>query len=125
MQNIIFLIIGVAIGFFIKGRMIKTPTLKSPDELADMRVEAKEAFKERLDERKKKILDFMATEAKHQKELQNCSVADTKPGITSADIEKLLDVKEDTARKYLNELEQEGLIEQIGTTGKGVYYKLK
>ena len=125
MENILFLIIGVAIGFFIKGKTTKTLAVKSTAEMADMRVEAKEAFKERLDERKKKILDFMAKEAKHQKELQNCSVADTKPGITSADTEKLLDVKEDTARKYLNELEREGLIEQIGTTGKGVYYKLK
>jgi Fic family protein len=125
MENILFLIIGVAIGFYVKGKTTKTLTLKSSDELADMRQESTDALKERTEERKNKILDFMSTEAKHQKELQNCSVADTKPGITSADIENLLGVKDDTARKYLNELEQEGQIEQVGTTGKGVYYKLK
>jgi Fic family protein len=125
MENILFLIIGVAIGFYVKGKTTKTLTLKSSAELADMREESTEALKERTEERKKKILDFMSAEARHQKELQNCSVADTKQGITSADIEKLLDVGDDTARKYLNELEQEGRIEQVGTTGKGVYYKLK
>jgi Fic family protein len=125
MENILFLIIGVAIGFYIKGRTTKTLTLKSTDELADMRHESTDALRERTEERKKKILDFMSTEARHQKELQNCSVADAKQGVTSTDIENLLDVGDDTARKYLNELEQEGRIEQVGTTGKGVYYKLK
>ena len=50
MQNILFLIIGVAIGFFIKGKTTKTLAVKSTAEMADMRVEAKEAFKERLDD---------------------------------------------------------------------------
>ncbi len=125
MQNILYLILGIAIGFYIKGRTQKTLALKSPDELNDMRHEAKKALQERIDMRKKKILDFMTNEARHQKELGLCSVIDVKKGIVSLDVEKLLNVSGDTARKYLNELEEENLIEQIGNSGKGVYYKLK
>jgi len=125
MQNILFLIVGVAIGFFIKGRTTKTLIQKSPAELDDMRLEAKEAVKERTDERKKKILDFMADDAQHEKDLGACSVVDIKEGVTCADIEKLLDVKGNTARRYLDGLEEEGLIEQIGSTGQGVHYVLK
>ncbi len=125
MQNILFLILGIAIGFYIKERTQKTLTIKSPDELNAMRHEAKKVLQERTDVRKKKILDFMTKEAEYQKELGLCSVIDVRYGIVSLDVEKLLDVSGDTARKYLNELEEEDLIEQVGSSGKGVYYKLK
>lgn len=37
----------------------------------------------------------------------------------------LFDISRATAFRYLEELEQEGKIEQIGVTGRGVEYKLK
>jgi len=37
----------------------------------------------------------------------------------------LLEISRATAFRYLEELEQEGKIEQIGVTGRGVEYKLK
>jgi len=40
------------------------------------------------------------------------------------DIEKLLDISDVTARKYLNELESEGKIKQIGEVGRNVHYVL-
>ncbi len=52
-------------------------------------------------------------------ELQN------KQKITNNDIEKLLNVSDATATRYLNELEKENKIEQIGKTGRSVYYQLK
>ncbi|MCK5021724.1 MAG: DeoR family transcriptional regulator [Candidatus Pacebacteria bacterium] len=45
--------------------------------------------------------------------------------MTCNDVEKLLDVSGATARKYLNELEDEAKITQIGKSGKDVYYTLK
>lgn len=45
--------------------------------------------------------------------------------ITNNDAEKLLDVSNATAERYLNELEGQGKIVQVGRTGQGVYYKLK
>lgn len=46
-------------------------------------------------------------------------------GVTNNDIEKLLGVSDATATRYLSELEKEGRVEQIGTTGRGVEYRLK
>lgn len=89
-----------------------------------MRVEAREALAERTEGRKEKILNLMNSEAVHDKELQACGVEDIKKGITSKNIEKLLDVSGRTARKYLNELESENKIKQIGDRGRGVYYTL-
>ncbi len=45
--------------------------------------------------------------------------------VTNNDVEKLLGVSDATATRYLSELERNGKITQIGTTGKGVYYTLK
>ena len=89
------------------------------DELDDMRKEAHEALSERTEKRKERILEFMNSEAVHQKELKACDLeAPTSPrlrrankqGIVCSDIEKLLEVSGATARKYLNELEGENKI---------------
>ena len=44
--------------------------------------------------------------------------------ITNNDVEKLLGVSDSTAERYLNELEKEQKIKQIGTVGHAVYYRL-
>jgi len=125
MINILFFIAGIALGIYIKGKTAKTFTPKQAEELGDMREEAREALTERTEKRKKKILDFMKNQAVHQKELMACEViSPEKKSVTSTDIEKLLEVTVETARKYLNELESEGKIKQIGEAGRGVYYTL-
>ena len=45
--------------------------------------------------------------------------------ITNDEVEKLLGVSDATATRYLEALEQEGAIEQIGKEGRSVYYKSK
>lgn len=45
--------------------------------------------------------------------------------ITNNDIEKLLGVSDATATRYLDELEKEGKILQIGATGRAVHYVLR
>ena len=42
--------------------------------------------------------------------------------IVNNDVEKLLGVSDATAERYLNELEAEGKIKQMGETGRGVFY---
>src|SRR3989344_3403690 len=44
--------------------------------------------------------------------------------ITNNDIEKLLGISDATATRYLNELEKEGRVRQVGETGRAVYYVL-
>ncbi len=45
--------------------------------------------------------------------------------ITNNDVEKLLEVSDSTATRYLSEMEEAGIIDQNGDTGRGVYYTLK
>ena len=42
---------------------------------------------------------------------------------TNADVENLLKVSDATATRYLDELEKEGKVVQVGRTGKHVYYE--
>lgn len=44
--------------------------------------------------------------------------------ISNGDVRKLLHVSDSTACRYLNDLEKEGLLKQIGTDGPKVYYKI-
>ena len=48
-----------------------------------------------------------------------------KEKITNNDVENFLNVSNATAERYLNELEKEGLLEQVGEIGQSVYYKAK
>lgn len=43
--------------------------------------------------------------------------------INNGDVRKLLNVSDTTACRYLDDLEKEGLIKQVGTDGPKVYYK--
>ncbi len=47
----------------------------------------------------------------------------TKPRITNDDVQRLVNVSDATATRYLDELEQEKLIIQVGKEGKYVYYE--
>jgi predicted transcriptional regulator len=60
-------------------------------------------------ENKEKILEFL-----HENEK-----------IVNNDVEKLLGVSDSTATRYLDDLEEENKVEQIGKTGTAVYYILK
>lgn len=124
MTGILFFIAGVAFGIWIKGKTGKSFILKHIGKFDEMRKEAKEALTERTKKRKEKILEMMKDENIHQKELETCDLVDHKKGVTRADVEKLLDVSEGTARKYLNELESEKKIKQVGDSGRDVYYIL-
>jgi Fic family protein len=127
MQNILFFIAGVALGFFVKDKTQKSFAPRQAEEMDEMRKEAHEALAERTEKRKEKILEFMNSEAVHQKELKACDIqgeSSERAKVTCSDIERLLEVSGGTARKYLNELEDESKIKQIGERGKDVYYEI-
>ena len=131
MNFLILIFIGVAgimLGVYFGRKSKKTGgtfAQRKPEEMKEIRAEAREALTERTEGRKEKILYLMNNEAVHQEELKACNVADLKKGITSENVAKFLDVSKKTARKYLNELEDENKIKQIGKTGREVYYVLK
>ena len=130
-MNYLILIIVAIVSFAIGRKTAKidrstsgTFVPRKEEELSEMREDAMDALTERTEKRKEKILYILQNEAMYQEELQACGVDDIAKGITTANVEKLLDVSGATARKYLNELEEENKIKQIGTTGRDVYYTL-
>ncbi len=64
----------------------------------------------KIQERKQKKLDKIMT------------LFEAKPQITNKDIQKLLRISSATAVRYLDILERENRIEQVGNTGKSVFY---
>lgn len=127
MISILFFIAGIVLGFWIKG-WVSSPSgsfsMKKPAEMKSMRNKARRVLSDRTRLRKEKILYVMKGEEIHGSELKACGVTDITEGLTSANVEKLLDVSNNTALKYLNELEDEGKVRQVGGAGRGVYYVL-
>jgi len=128
MGTVLVFILGIILGFGVKAivqrRQKGNFASKGKEELGELQESSREALGERTEGRKEKILYILNNEATHRAQLKACGVEDIRDGITSLNVEKLLDVSGATARKYLNELEHEGKIKQIGKAGRGVYYTL-
>lgn len=75
-----------------------------------------------LDTRKSKTWRSKKTQKNKEKIL---ALFSTQENVSNNNIEKFLGVSDATATRYLNELEQDGKIEQLGKTGRGVKYRLK
>jgi len=74
----------------------------------------------------KKRLAFVKTTAEQGKKenLEKMREFFNKQGrVANNDVEKLLGVSDATATRYLDELEKEGFVRQVGKTGKHVYYE--
>jgi len=110
MSNLIFLIIGFGAGCYYMWWKSKRSKLKKSesekessgiDKINESRQNAKTAAKDKI-----------------------MGLFDNKSEITNDDVQKLLNVSDATATNYLDELEQEGIITQIGKEGRGVKYTL-
>ena len=98
MKILLILIFGIALGFLVAWFLRKN---KNDNQgIVKERLEQKE-------ENRKKVLDYIQKKEK----------------VTNDDIEKMLDVSHSTAFRYLEELEKEGTIKQVGESGSGVYYQ--
>ncbi len=72
---------------------------------------------------KKNILSKQA-EAKIENKSKILEFLNDNEKITNNDIEELCNVSNATAERYLDQLEKEGKIKQIGTVGQSVYYQV-
>ena len=68
-------------------------------------------YNQRLQERKKKIKN------------QIFEMFEENEKITNSDIVKKLDISKTSTVRYLDELEKEGKVQQVGKAGRNVYYK--
>lgn len=63
---------------------------------------------------------------KRRKNLERVlELARQKGEIANDDVERILDVSNATAERYLQELEEQSKLVQVGTTGRNVLYRLK
>lgn len=69
------------------------------------------------------INDAEKLKSENMSKLKDYLANQTNDEINNSDIRKLLNVSDTTACRYLNDLETEGLIKQIGSDGPKVYYK--
>lgn len=92
---------GVVVWFLLKRA--KPEVGKKPEKkesLIERQVREKQA-------NKKKILELLETQTP----------------LTNSRIEQLLGISDATATRYLDELEKEGRVRQVGKTGRNVYYE--
>lgn len=82
-----------------------------------------EELKTKQQEENLKLANETRQEKKHEKINKILTLFSEKPQITNDEVEKLLHVSDATATRYLDELEKEGKIKQVGTTGQGVKYE--
>ena len=101
MTSILIFVIGAGVGGIAVWLAIKKPEGRPLTEFAEKQAWEKE-------KNKKRILEFI----------------DSRDKASNDEIQDFLGVSDATAERYLDELEQEGHISQVGSTGSGVTYRL-
>lgn len=76
----------------------------------------------RIKRKSKKLLDRQADEKKRNLEAI-LGILETQTPLTNNHIEQLLGISDATATRYLDELEKQGKVRQVGATGKDVFYE--
>ena len=99
-MNYVILIVAILVGIYIGRYLFKSKS--SPISATSDQTRQKE-------ENKAKILEFLQNNER----------------VTNNEVEDLLGVSNATTERYLDELEEEGKIKQVGTVGRNVYYILK
>lgn len=108
-MEVLLAIIFFVLGFFVGKKSRKTFAFRTSEELKKMHQESRQALSRRTERRKARIL----------------SLAKKQGRITNNEVEDMFCISDRTANRYLNELEKEGKINQIGRSGRGVHYTPK
>ena len=72
---------------------------------------------------KKESLIELQTKEKEKNKQGILEILKTQTPLTNNHIEQLLGISDATATRYLEELEKEGRVRQVGKTGRYVYYE--
>lgn len=73
--------------------------------------------------RRRSSFNAEQSETKENNKRKVIELLNTKHQITNDEIQNHLGVSDASATRYLDELEKEGKIRQVGSTGKHVYYE--
>ncbi len=100
MNQILIFILGVMVGGVVVLLVWRNPKGSGGNKFWGKQIQEKE-------NNKKRILE----------------VFDSRGRVANNEIQNLLGVSDASATRYLDELEKEGLIRQVGKTGQSVYYE--
>lgn len=75
--------------------------------------------------RNKKVRPLIEAQAEEKAKNKESilGILETQSSLTNNHIEQLLGISDATATRYLDELEKEGKVRQVGKTGRHVYYE--
>jgi len=76
-----------------------------------------------MEEEKVGLIEKQATEKKRNKEAILGLMEEVQPQMTNQHLEMYLGISDATATRYMDELEKEGKVRQVGKSGPGVYYE--
>lgn len=110
-MNLFYFLIGLGVGYII---------FKFVSWLFSSRIDT-EAIKEEA--KKEPLMEKQAREKVNNLRMV-LEMFNSREKVVNDDVEKALSVSDATATNYLEELEREGKIKQVGTTGQNVYYEL-
>ena len=101
-------VLAFAAGFFLGKRKggQSVFSFTDPDVAKEASEKGRVAVQERIERRKARIMERARQQGK----------------ITNDDVEDLFCISDATARNYLNDLEAEGKLTQVGESGRGVHY---
>lgn len=119
MSNLIFLIIGFGAGCYYMWWKFKKDKLKKSEKDSAAKLEQEKSKQEISGIAK---VNETRQNAKAKAKDRILKLFDNRTEITNDDVQKLLAVSDATVTNYLDELEQEGIITQIGKEGRGVKY---
>ena len=101
------LVVGYTIAFFIYRK--RGSRAWSKEEAREFSNEGHKVVQDRILRRKEKIMAFAVREGR----------------VANDDVEDMFCIGDSTAGNYLRELAEVGKLERVGSTGRGVYYKIK
>lgn len=110
---IIVLVVGIALGFYFSKKGKNGGLSNKPFGYAQGK--QSEAKRENIS----KIMELFGTSSNSSGQARQAKK------VTNDDVQALLGISDATATRYLEELEQEDKIQQVGKTGHSVYYTLK
>lgn len=105
LQFLIYIVIGV-LAFILGGALAIRKKQASPGKMTKLRQKAHAKIKKQRKNRKQAILNY----------------AIKKGRVTNDEAEQMFCISNSTASRYLDQLEKEGKLKQVGQTGRGVYY---
>ena len=108
MTSLFVYVISVAVAFYIGRMSYKTPIPLSFSELGELRKDNTWNIHHRIAKGKERIIELVRKQKR----------------ITNIEVQEILLVSSSTAWRYLEELEREGVLRQVGDLGSEVYYEL-